>query len=48
VHLVIADPTDALRAQLAKWRNDPVIDDRDCYDSVADVLRAFAARRTAS
>ena len=42
--LVIADPTDALRAQLAKWRNEPVIDDRDCYDSVVDVLRAFAAR----
>ena len=48
VRLVLADPTDALRSQLAKWRNEPVIDDRDCYDSVVDVLRAFAARRAGS
>ena len=44
VRLVLAEPTDALRAQLAKWRHDPVLGTDDLYGSVADVLRAFAAR----
>ena len=43
VHVVVADITESLRAQLAEWK-DPIVAEADYYDTIADVIEAFTAR----